>query len=198
MLSILNKTVFPDYRNININMMPFISEDPKSLPVEFRHYWSMINQCTTHSEISYLTVRESYVPEGQTQSRPGVHTEGYNDLRWGHIGGGAWGGSKGVYLATNISNSLRIYDMKVEPGHLGDCSHLEMFNPYDVQANELVVISDRTPHEAIALNTPVRRQFFRLVTGEVSVWFSKHNTPNRLGIMPACPIVDYDKFTHRL
>lgn len=195
MLRILNKIVFPEYRNININMMPFISEDPKSLPVELRHYWSLIKDCIMQSEISYLTIREGYINAHQTQSRPGVHTEGYNNVKWGSSGGTAWGGNKGIYIANNVNKSLRVYDMEISnPGHLGDCSKLDLINPYDVEANTLINISDRTPHEVIALAYPVRRQFFRLVTGEVSVWFSKHNTANRLGVLPACPIVDHDKF----
>ena len=40
----------------------------------------------------------------------------------------------------------------------------------------------------------VYRQFFRLVTGKISVWYSKHNDANPLGVLPDAMISDHDKF----
>jgi hypothetical protein len=37
-------------------------------------------------------------------------------------------------------------------------------------------------------------RYFRLVTNSVSAWYSRHSTPNPLGIQPDCPILDIDKF----
>ena len=37
-------------------------------------------------------------------------------------------------------------------------------------------------------------RYFRLVTNSVSAWYSRHSTPNPLGIEPDCPILDIDKF----
>ena len=45
-------------------------------------------------------------------------------------------------------------------------------------------ITDRTPHEALLLNKGTYRQFFRLVTSEVSFWFQDHSTKNSLGVVP--------------
>ncbi len=39
-------------------------------------------------------------------------------------------------------------------------------------------MTDRTPHESLVLKEGTTRQFFRLVTGEVSAWFTAHNTAN--------------------
>jgi hypothetical protein len=67
--------------------------------------------------------------------------------------------------------------------------------PISLQANELVWMTDRTPHESRALKVGQRRQFFRLVAGEIGTWFAAHSTPNPLGIEPDAEVVGYDKFT---
>ena len=55
---------------------------------------------------------------------------------------------------------------------------------------------ERTPHESLPLPKGTYRQYFRLVTSDVNVWYSKHSTPNPLGIKPGkmVKIVDGDKF----
>ena len=45
-------------------------------------------------------------------------------------------------------------------------------------------INFRTPHESLPLQERTFRQFFRLVTSEVSVWYKDHSTPNPLDITP--------------
>merc|ERR1712107_790288 len=42
----------------------------------------------------------------------------------------------------------------------------------------------RTPHESLPLKTGAFRQFFRLVTSQVSLWYADHSTPNPLGVKP--------------
>ena len=32
------------------------------------------------------------------------------------------------------------------------------------------------------------------MTNSVSAWYSRHSTPNPLGVEPDCPILDIDKF----
>ncbi len=66
-----------------------------------------------------------------------------------------------------------------------------------LSAGELVWLSDRTPHESLPLTDPsVRRQFFRLVVGEIGFWFADHNTPNPTGysIPETVPIIHGNKF----
>ena len=45
-------------------------------------------------------------------------------------------------------------------------------------------MTDRTPHESLPLKTGTYRQFFRLVTSRVGLWFADHSTPNPFGIVP--------------
>ena len=49
---------------------------------------------------------------------------------------------------------------------------------------EMVWITDCTPHESLPLPAGTYRQYFRLVTSDVSVWYADHSTPNPLGIVP--------------
>ncbi len=61
---------------------------------------------------------------------------------------------------------------------------------------ELCWLTDRTPHMALPVVHPTHRQFFRLVTKGVNVWYAKHSTPNPLGILPpeSVRIIEVDKF----
>ena len=65
-----------------------------------------------------------------------------------------------------------------------------------LEKDTLYWFTDKTPHESLPnlTGSPVHRQFFRLVVGPIGVWYSKHNTPNPLGLQPDCEIVDRDKF----
>ena len=45
-------------------------------------------------------------------------------------------------------------------------------------------MSDVTPHESVPFAEAAHRQYFRVVTSSVSVWYSKHSTANPLGITP--------------
>ena len=42
----------------------------------------------------------------------------------------------------------------------------------------------RTPHESLPLKRKKFRQFFRVVTSRVSLWYRDHSTANPLGVVP--------------
>ena len=138
------------------------------------------------------------------------NSETYRSLAWGL---GCWGIDEipvdGIVMATNTERSCRIWDMTIKNpqdltdkhGGLENCKKYFGDGDY-LPANNLVWFTDRTPHESLPLEAPkddpkathVYRQFFRVVIGDISVWFSKHNTPNPTGTLPNAPIVDVDKF----
>ena len=70
-----------------------------------------------------------------------------------------------------------------------------------LEAGELIWMTDRTPHESLPIpasaGTAQRRQYFRLVVGQVTAWFADHSTPNPLGTVPPpeVRIVRGDKFS---
>lgn len=200
---------FPEPMGISINMMPFIMGYRLSLPDEYRHYWPLVEACgledAQHGKVGYLSIMEGVVRSGQTQRRPGLHTDKHPDVGWG----GGWGSngerhagstrSDGIYLASNIDSSCRAWNVYVdEPGPMGDCEHLRKILTPELATvldpNVIYWMTDSCPHESLSIPRQVHRQWFRVVTHKVGLWYARHSTPNRLGVKAPCPIVQQDKF----
>ena len=110
----------------------------------------------------------------------------------------------GIYLATNLPGSCRVWNCGVAPeavGPLGDIEHLRWALPGPGQLlrpGQLYWVTDRTPHESLPLQEAATRQFFRVVTAEVSLWYRDHSTASPLGVLPdpaLTRIVAGDKFS---
>ena len=214
---------FPEPTGININMMPIRICDPSSYPDFIKPYLPLIRACcrfTFDDKIIYLTIQESEVPIHQTQRRSGLHIERPGILEQGgkmykedfknpEYRGLAWGSGlycgdipvDGIFMASSVSNTCQIWPVQIENPHEVTDTHggLEpmrpyLGEPYKIQKNELVWLTDTTPHEALPVEQPVYRQFFRLVMGRISTWYSQHNTPNPTGLLPDAPISDENKF----
>lgn len=209
---------FPPPTGININMMPFIMGQPDSVPVQYHGYLPMIEGCWLSSfetgKVGYLTIQEGKVAAGTTQRRPGLHTDSHLDgtVTWKQGEGlypafgrpmiWRWGGRVGgLYMASTVDKSTRVWNAYIKaPGVFGDCEHLRPFLGEGrlLQKNTMVWMTDGTPHEALPVEEDTERQFFRLVTSNVDVWYAAHSTPNPLGIVPppSCIIIDANKFTN--
>jgi hypothetical protein len=114
-------------------------------------------------------------------------TEPYKDM----------GVNGGIYIATSVPNSCQVFNKIItHTNRFGDCDYerQNLGNPTIVEPNTIYWMTDRTPHESLILGRTTYRQFFRLVTSDVAVWFANHNTPNPLGIKPDCIIMQGDKF----
>jgi hypothetical protein len=175
--------------------------------------------------IFYLTIQESFVESGVCQRRPGLHTDAHANADWGAVcskGDGdceepnvynSWGAGRyeeedkefspsgGIFLASTIPGSSAVWDCALKtPGLLGDCEDLRdrlySYGPTELEANHLYWITDRTPHEALPMPASGLRQFFRLVTEKVDVWYEQHSTPNPMGVTPppSCKIISENKF----
>ena len=96
----------------------------------------------------------------------------------------------GIYVASSISGSSRAWNCGIDPsavGPLGDIEHLRFLLPGTGEAldpGQLYWITDRTPHESLPLKDKTYRQFFRIVTADVSLWYKDHSTANPLGVEP--------------
>lgn len=138
------------------------------------------------------------------------YTQEYRNIAWGL---GCWGEdglpSDGIYMASSVDNSCAIWPVVIDrPEEVtdkhGGIEHMRQLlgQPRLLKANEMCWFTDRTPHESLPLKAPttepnakfVYRQFFRLVVGPISVWYTKHNTANPLGIKPDAVISEEDKF----
>jgi hypothetical protein len=213
---------FPPSRNINVNMMPFIYGDMSSLPAELRAYESLIDMCPINEsekgKVCYLTVHESFVDPDNAQRRQGLHIEapgtvieeapGFTPAHEHQWGCGVFFSEDeydgGIYMASSVGSTSRVFDALVDhriPGIVdvhGGCEHLRRILGHKgatLNANELIWMTDRTPHEALPQETAGERQYFRLVTSQVSHWFAKHSTPNpKVPLPDDVIVVDESKF----
>ncbi|XP_065659618.1 uncharacterized protein LOC124817461 [Hydra vulgaris] len=102
--------------------------------------------------------------------------------------------SGGIYMASNIAGSCKVWNCQILPGddgkcvigELGDIEHLREFLPEAevMNKNALYWLTDRTPHESLPLSDKIYRQYIRIVTSKVSVWYEDHSTKNPLGVVP--------------
>jgi hypothetical protein len=213
---------FPNPSGLQINMMPFYLYNKESLPKEYHGYWELIQMCTykdttpwdlQKDKKAYLTIDEGLVEAGKTQRRPGLHIDSTRSSRidsgnktyfwdWGH--GCICEGNKfdgGIYLASNIDESTAIWPCELMDPHEismdgGSVENLRglLGKPFLTNNKTIYWMSDCVPHEAMPMKETAYRQFFRLVVGSISVWYSQHSTANPLGIQPDATILDINKF----
>lgn len=210
---------FPEPADRNVNMMPFILGEMSSLPEGLQCYYdNAIEKCPFGDgdlgKVAYLTVHESYVEPGSAQRREGLHIETPGIIaqdnnpafapglehRWGQgvfFGPDRYEG--GIYMASNVANTSEVWDALVDKkikgivDEHGGCEHLRpLIGPgTKLKANELVWMTDCTPHQALPQNEAGYRQFFRLVTPSISHWFADHCTPN-----PKVPLPNHVLVVH--
>jgi hypothetical protein len=108
-----------------------------------------------------------------------------------------------LIFASNVAGTSVVYDALVDknmPGIVdkhGGCEYLRKFiGPgTKLEAGQLVWMTDRTPHEALVQLEGGYRQFFRVVTSNISHWFAQHSTPNPQVHLPEdVVVVNENKF----
>ena len=139
-----DRFVFPEPRDINVNMMPILFWHSRvELPEGFRQYGDVIRVCRVPmkpARIAYLTIQEGWVPVGTCQRRPGPHverpggsasgkgrfvpatpaSEQYNDSEYRDL---AWGGGyvtkdgglmDGIFVASSVAGTTRVWSTLVD------------------------------------------------------------------------------------
>mmetsp|Transcript_22445 Transcript_22445/g.31407 ORF Transcript_22445/g.31407 Transcript_22445/m.31407 type:complete len:163 (+) Transcript_22445:528-1016(+) len=141
-----------------------------------------------------------YLADGESIFKPAYGN------RWGC---GIFRGTKetflgGLYMASTVSGSCQVWPAKIKKtqgvvGPHGECEHLSEWcgDPEKMSSNYLYWLTDMTPHESLPLpgGKGGYRQFFRLVTGELSAWYEQHSTANPLGVMPKARIIKGSNFS---
>jgi hypothetical protein len=105
----------------------------------------------------------------------------------------------GIYFASSVSNTSCVWDALVDkavPGIVdrhGGCEHLRNIvgPPTNLQAGELIWMTDCTPHEALPQAECGYRQFFRVVMPTVSHWYADNST-----LSPKVPLPDHVQVVH--
>eukprot|EP01129_Flabellula_baltica_P011447 TRINITY_DN5014_c0_g1_i1.p1 TRINITY_DN5014_c0_g1~~TRINITY_DN5014_c0_g1_i1.p1 ORF type:complete len:331 (+),score=61.71 TRINITY_DN5014_c0_g1_i1:207-1199(+) len=208
---------FPKRKGLYCNMMPFIIGHRSSLPPEYDEYYRcLISKLPFHpdeiGQVGYLTVDERIVEPGESHRRPGLHIESPGILVNGGEHGFAkpisifWGSGDfvgdmpygGIYMGSNISDTCCVWDLKLDRETAGDLGDIEHLRPYLgegilLKSNEIYWITDTTPHESLPVRNRVYRQFFRVVTSNISVWYDEHSTRNPL-VEPEAEIIYGSKF----
>ena len=115
-------------------------------------------------------------------------------------------------MASNMDNTCAVWNcMIVERkdkkesdivGEMGNMEHIRSVLPakrrYSLKGSQLYWMTDRTPHEALPMEKDGWRQFFRLVSHKLGVWYDAHSTKNPIGIKPnkkITKIIKGSKFT---
>ena len=133
-------------------------------------------------------------PAPKPAQTPDTHEDDFVRL---HASWGGWGGvAGGLYVANTVEHSCALYDATVTDTVFGGAVAPEQvagLRPHLMPARQLYWMHDRVPHASLPVPAGLR-QFFRLVTSEVSLWFADHSTPNLLGVQPAARIVEGNKF----
>jgi hypothetical protein len=185
---------FPTISSVHINMMPIVMGDSNTIPGEVKSYIPIINQCNfIKGDIVYLSISEDYLGVGDFSRRPGIHTDATNRYGWG---GGNWGGSEGVYMASN-DGACRVWEESVDGDSVDSYGSLKATpkgSSYVLEPNKLYHIGEYTPHESLPSTNKHIRQFFRLVGPKIGVWWKKHSTPSPFGIKPQAVILSHSKF----
>ena len=111
----------------------------------------------------------------------------------------------GIFMANTVDDTCVAWKCRIIAdengneviGHLGDIEHLRYYLPNQqhkrfpnstgkemLKANQMYWMTDRTPHESLPMTKDGYRQFFRLVTEQVGIWYQDHSTPNPNGVVP--------------
>jgi hypothetical protein len=192
MYSALDKVMFPEPRDLWINMMPIVMGDWSTIPSQLDGYLGMIDECQfPKGDVVYVSVRESYQKRGTFQSRPGLHTEATSDYSWG-----GWGGrqiNEGIYMASTDGSCYLHNELQFTNDKQGAIEYAHS-SAIVTEPNRMYWLTDRTPHCNMPAFKDGIRQWFRLVSNKVGAWYTKHSTPNPLGVKPTCLITDEDKF----
>ncbi len=162
---------FPEFTGINVNMMPVsLGDMPKWLPAWCRPYEAMIQSVCSNIHlrercgVGYLTIQETTVPAGESQRRPGLHTEKamgpgscgpYGTYEPNGFGVGSFHHkqpSGGLYMASSVSGTCNVWDCRATPLGQGSCCEFlrqELDDPVPMRANVLYWMHDSTPHESV-------------------------------------------------
>ena len=83
-------------------------------------------------------------------------------------------------------------------GEHGDIEHLRPIfegTEFHLFPNTIYWMTDRTPHEALPVEAGTHRQYFRLVTSDISVWYRFHSTANpKVAVPDGIQIIEGSKF----
>ena len=127
---------FPKPSGLDVNMMPIVLGDISTIPEDCQPYKAMLEtvfslmNAEEHGRVGYLTIQESDVMPGETQRRAGAHTDSFMSMYNGGLyvppvdtGNVSWGVGVwkrgfpvgGIFMASNIAGSTRLWPVQIKP-----------------------------------------------------------------------------------
>jgi hypothetical protein len=200
----IGSVTFPRPRGIDINMMPLVLGDRSTWTDGCLAYEDILALCAfPQDEVCYLSIHEAELRVGETLRRPGIHTEATPFGAWGGGGLGRgprgrepWDGKTGIYQAST-DGRCRIWDVMTDAVSLGgSVVRKPEGDGFVMEPGMLFWMTDRTPHESLPVEVAGWRQWFRLVSPNIAIWWAQHSTQNPTGLqVPASvQVMPGDKF----
>ena len=187
--SILGSIVDIPLIEIELSMIPFDIKTLSGLPRKFRVLAKQMISCVSDKQgVGYFTIHGKKLKASQTLRRGGPHTDGnyepYNMTFGG--GGGGWKVGEngpavntglhhrqyvkdtgGIILASNYESCYGwdgVYDGLPSVG--GDCSHIDLDEPFMLEANRVYYGNNHFIHESLPVKENVHRVFVRITMPE--------------------------------
>ncbi len=199
----VGKITLPAFSGTRIMMLPFLLEEPDSVPPMLEHYRpviaGMVDMSPQRQGVAYLTIDEKHVPAGHSQRRAGLHIDGVYRGGPGAWGGGSgpWGGQGMLTVSNPMGCRAWLQDFEGQPGDEGECDHLisqTRSSAEHVLAAEVVYsVGSHCVHESLLQRYAVNRQLMRLSMPSEGPWFEGY-TENPLGVLPPVPILPRRSF----
>lgn len=135
---------------------------------------------------AFLTLHGKKLKKGETLRRGGPHTDGNYEPHLMTFGGGGWKVGQdgpgintalhdrqynnprgGIILASNYSSCLGwIGEYEGLPRTGGDCSHIQLDAPFELEANKVYYGNNHFIHESVEVKDDVHRVFARITLPE--------------------------------
>ena len=192
---------FPTPSGIDINMMPIVLGDTATWTSAAFAYEAILAMCDfPQDEVCYLSIHEAQLRVGESLRRPGVQTEATPFGAWGggspRQGREPWDGKTGIYQAST-DGRCRVWDEMTDAVSLSGA----LVRPPEgagtlMEPGVLFWMTDRTPHESLPVQVAGWRQWFRLVSPNIAIWWAQHSTPNPTGLQlpDSVQVVEGNKF----
>jgi len=165
--------------------IPFDLQTLAGLPAEFVDMAKTMLADIVATGIGFFTIHGRTLKAGETLRRPGAHIDGSYDqavFDWGGGGGSGWkvdqdgpalttaeherlylAASGGIILASNYEAcNGYVGEIDGQPGVGGDCTHLELPEPFLLRRNTVYYGNNHFVHESLPMREAVHRVFVRI------------------------------------
>jgi len=179
------------------SMLPFNLNTFNGLADEFKSIaMKMLDGVKHNGGIAYFTLHGKKLKKGETLRRGGPHIDGNYEphhMSFGSGGGNGWKVGEsgpeintglharqynkptgGIIMASNYESCLGwLGDYEGHPNKGGDCSHINLDEPFTLDRNKVYYGNNHFIHESLAVKDDVHRVLVRITMPEDHVYTGK-------------------------